>query len=267
MQGSNSSDNPLGTYPFGQPLQPVVQTDRTPKKVFVLGVYASAVHARWVSAEGKTLVTALAVASEPYIFWRGDGAEDILRKIKVPKAAGHLEPAASNLNGPSGVTLDEEILAPLGLSRADAWLCDLVPHTCLNDSQKEALDREYEPRRDKLRLPKVNLPPVPKKFADHTRRAEVLAELEESMAKVVIVLGDEPIRHWLTHFDGRWKKLSHFAEYGRLHTMGIAGRTYQVLPLAHPRQVGKLGAHSEKWFKAHQGWKVEAGMLLRRTGL
>ena len=34
-------------YPFGEELRPVVQQDRTPKKVFVLGVYASAVHAQW----------------------------------------------------------------------------------------------------------------------------------------------------------------------------------------------------------------------------
>ena len=34
-------------YPFGEELKQVVQQDRTPKKVFVLGVYASAVHAKW----------------------------------------------------------------------------------------------------------------------------------------------------------------------------------------------------------------------------
>jgi hypothetical protein len=39
----------IGTFPFGQLVQDVVQTDRTPKKVFVLGVYASAVHARWMN--------------------------------------------------------------------------------------------------------------------------------------------------------------------------------------------------------------------------
>ncbi len=32
-----------GVFPFGQPIVPVAQQDRTPKKVFVLGVYASAV--------------------------------------------------------------------------------------------------------------------------------------------------------------------------------------------------------------------------------
>lgn len=36
----------LGTFPFGLPVTKVVEMDRTPKRVFVLGVYASAVHAR-----------------------------------------------------------------------------------------------------------------------------------------------------------------------------------------------------------------------------
>ena|GEM_PF-5112732 len=60
-------------FPFGQPVRCLVQRDRTPKKVFILGVYASAVHARWVDPSGRQLVLALAVASEPYIFWRGGG--------------------------------------------------------------------------------------------------------------------------------------------------------------------------------------------------
>lgn len=33
-------------FPFGQELHPLIQEDRTHKKVFVLGVYAGAVHAR-----------------------------------------------------------------------------------------------------------------------------------------------------------------------------------------------------------------------------
>jgi len=59
------------SFPFGQPLVPVKQQDRSPKKVFILGVYASAVHAKWRNEIGNVLVQALAVASEPYIFWRG----------------------------------------------------------------------------------------------------------------------------------------------------------------------------------------------------
>ena len=58
-------------YPFGQEVRRLVQEDQTPKKVFVLGVYASAVHARWIR-DGKTVCNALAVASEPRIFWDGN---------------------------------------------------------------------------------------------------------------------------------------------------------------------------------------------------
>ena len=65
---------PVLTFPFGTPITPVKQADTTPKRVFVLGVYASAVHARWVADDGKTIINALGVASEPEIFWRGEEA-------------------------------------------------------------------------------------------------------------------------------------------------------------------------------------------------
>jgi hypothetical protein len=55
-------------FPFGHELKKVEQKDRSPKKAFVLGVYASAVHARWIDKNGKQKVSALAVASEPEIF-------------------------------------------------------------------------------------------------------------------------------------------------------------------------------------------------------
>ena len=29
----------------------------------------------------------------------------------------------------------------------------------------------------------------------------------------------------------------------------------QVLPLAHPRQIGALGSHSERWYHVHQEWE------------
>ena len=61
-------------FPFGQELHPLVQEDTSPKKVFVLGVYASAVHARW-KKDGQIVCQALAVASEPRIFWDGDPTE------------------------------------------------------------------------------------------------------------------------------------------------------------------------------------------------
>ena len=101
------------------------ETDRNPKKVFVLGVYASAVHACWIDNFGKTIVNALAVASEPHIFWRGEYVDTILEGISIPNELGKLVPARKEFNGPSGIALDSLILNPLGLARKDAWLCDL----------------------------------------------------------------------------------------------------------------------------------------------
>ncbi|MBK8939221.1 MAG: hypothetical protein IPM79_16750 [Polyangiaceae bacterium] len=249
----------LGTFPFGAPLHVLEQEDRTPKRVFVLGVYASAVHATWYGSDGRVRVRSLAVASEPAIFWTGEGADACVEKLTVPSGAGRLVAADARLNGPSGRSLDDDYLRPLGFDRRAAWLCDLVPHTCLNPRQKAALEREYEPVAASLGLPAVRLPDVPRVFADATRRAEILAEVEAAAADVVILLGDQPIRHWLRFFDSRWLRLSSFGDdptsYGRLHDVTLAGRARQVLPLAHPRQVSALGTHSERWRALHEAWK------------
>jgi hypothetical protein len=132
----------LGKFPFGQPVRKVVQTDRSPKKVFVLGVYASAVHAQWIREDGKTRIKALAVASEPCIFWRGENAESIIQQIDIPPELGRLELADQQFNGPSGRALDSTILHPMNLDRSDAWFCDLVPHSCINPAQSRAIERE-----------------------------------------------------------------------------------------------------------------------------
>lgn len=251
-----------GTFPFGSKLSPLVQTDRVPKRVFVLGVYASAVHARWIATDGRTLVHALAVASEPEIFWDGSGVAKIVKSITVPTAAGHLEPADAQFNGPSGRSLDEDFLRPLGLTRKDAWLCDLVPHMCLNAGQLAAIKRAYDPQRSAWKLPLVDLPEVPNAFADDERRAEVLAEIDEAKPEVLVLLGDQPIRHFLANYERRWQKLADFEPYGRLHPISLDGRRLHVLPLAHPRQVAGLGTHSEKWKRRHATWKTDVAPTL-----
>lgn len=226
----------VGTFPFGKPVNVVAQQDRTHKRVFVLGVYASAVHARWIGPDGKHAVKALVVASEPYIFWRGDGAEEIIAGIPVPKELGRLESPGDGLNGPSGVALDDLFLKPLGLTRGDAWLCDLVPHSCVNPAQLKAIERAYIPVAERHGLPAPSTPEVPRILADDSRRKEILAELRESKATVLVLLGDQPIKWFLAHFDTRWKRLADFKPYGALHDATVDGLNIAVLPLAHPRQ-------------------------------
>ena len=249
-------------FPFGQPLLKVQQKDTTSdKSVFVLGVYASAVHAKWLNPDGSVKVQALAVASEPDIFWRGDNAKDIIAGIDVPKELGSLVPANENLNGPSGRALDELFLKPLGLTRDKAWLCDLLPESRVNVNQKKAVEIYNNLVRTSGRnLPIANIPEFDedeiKKNAAQ-RKDEILKELEASGASTIILLGDLPVR-WFLHFFDKRTKLSQFGDtsdsYGHSHESFINGKFYNVIPLCHPRNAARLGAYSEKWANLHDGW-------------
>jgi hypothetical protein len=251
-------------FPFGQPVRDLVQKDRDPKRIFILGVYASAVHARWIGSDGRTKIAALAVASEPYIFWRGEASEDIVARVQVPAGVGGLVSAPASMNGPSGRSLDECFLQPMGIMRSEAWLCDIVPRSCLNPRQALAIQREYVPLMGAHGLPEVSLPPVPNPLCDEQRRQEILEELQASKAGLLVLLGDEPIRWFLSHYDRRWRRLGDFGRtpeaYGQKHSVEIAGRKYQVLPLVHPRQASKLGAHSKGWSELHRGWMENSGV-------
>ena len=247
-------------FPFGQPVCTVEQQDRSPKKAFVLGVYASAVHARWRGADGKTRISALAVASEPEIFWTGEQAAvkpgEVISHIRIPEGAGTLEPAASKFNGPSGIALDEMYLEPLGLKRSDVWLCDCVPHSCMNPAQRKAVNGKYDTFQE-VSLPAHKMPPAPTRLP-MGRRKEILEELLASNAELLILLGDRPLQWFLSTFLGGKKRLADYVPvadaYGRRHPFVIEGRNLEILPLAHPRQVAGLGVRSGKWKKWHGEW-------------
>ena len=259
----------IGIFPFGEPVIPVCQRDRSRKRVFVLGVYASAVHARWIGADGRTRINAVAVASEPEIFWCGgaESAQTIIDRIKLPHEAGRLVPAREGLNGPSGMALDELFLKPLGLARSDTWLCDLVPYSCMNSSQERALERSYDPVRESLGLPEYDWPRLPTVLATEARRREIEAELIDFGADIVITLGDQPLKWFTRHYGtagslGRYGRTS--AEYGQLHSFHVGGREMQLLPLAHPRQAGRLGSHSSTWAALHGDWVAQAPTVTSR---
>ena len=248
-------------FPFGQTLLKVQQTDKTKKKAFVLGVYASAVHARWTDNVGKQKVSALTVASEPDIFWTGDNAEQIISTITIPTQLGKLTvPTDKRLNGPSGRALDNLYLTPLGLDRKSTWLCDLLPYSRVNEQQRKAIDKNYsEDIIKKFKLSPETIPNFDKtELRSQTRIEEILEELETSQAETLILLGDLPVYYFLRFQDKRFSKLSQFGDtertYGREHEIKIKNRTYNVIPLCHPRQANKLGSSNAKWGKLHDNW-------------
>lgn len=249
-------------FPFGQELHPLVQEDKSPKKVFVLGVYASAVHAKW-KKDGAVICQALAVASEPRIFWDGniDEAKHIIEQVNMPAELGILEPAGMHLNGPSAKVLDENILAPLGYTRAEAWLCDCLPETRINSSQAKVIKERYNPLIEKYGLNPVTIPNRPAAFCDKKRSEEITTELLKSQAGLLILLGDIPIAQYLKKVaDVPYSTLGEYVDlygYGKTTEVVICGKTVKVLPFAHPRQIGALGTHSEKWHKAHHNWEKQ----------
>ncbi len=247
-------------FPFGQELKKVEQPDKNPKETFILGVYASAVHAKWVGEDGKQKVKALAVASEPEIFWTGENADIIISEIEIPTELGDLVPADKNLNGPSGRALNEKYLNPLGLTRDEVWLCDIISETRLNEKQLSALEKHYtEEIIKKFRLQPATIPIFNKsELGNEQRRMEILKELEESKAERIILLGDYPIKYFLMHFDHKFKGLSDFGKteetYGKEQEIIINGRYYIVIPLCHPRQADKMSNHKKEWYELHNHW-------------
>ncbi len=258
-------------FPFGQELKEVVQLERVQKDIFVLGVYASAVHAKWLNIHNQVVIQALAVASEPYIFWRGDSTDDIIADIKLPKELGKLVPANSNLNGPSGKALDQMYLNPLCCSRSDSWLCDLVPHSCLNPSQSKAIQQHYDPLIEEYDLPLPNIPLVPKVLANEIRIQEIISEITVSKPKLIILLGDEPIKWFLAKYVKEYTKLEHFGYtvglYGRVHRFVIEGKEQNFLPLVHLRQAAGLGNHSRSLRELHTYWITNVALSIRNQYL
>lgn len=254
-------------FPFGRRILPVSQTDRRRKRLFILGVYASAVHAHWKDAEGRTLVRAVAVASEPCIFWTGEGASEIIRTIPCDPVAGSLETAGAELNGPSGRILDQRFLAPLGVTRSDAWLCDLLPESRLNPRQVEALQRaRYDAWVEKGVLPRVDYQAasVPQDFLGSDRPAQIQAEIATAEPEILVTLGDQPLKDYVGPLAGLGsRRLRTFgadsSTYGRLHPIILAGRRMKLLPLVHPRQAGALGRSSPEWRRVHDAWALAAG--------
>lgn len=253
-------------FPFGQELHPLMQEDTSPKKVFVLGVYASAVHARW-KKDGRIICQALAVASEPRIFWDGDPeeAKRIVGAIAIPAELGTLEPAGQQLNGPSAKVLDKNILGPLGYIRSDAWLCDCLPETRINSSQAKVIRERYNPLIEQYGLNPVTIPKRPSVFCDKKRSQEITEEFMRSEADLLILLGDIPIAQYLKNIaDVPYSTLGEYVDlygYGNATETVICGKSIKILPLAHPRQIGALGAHSERWHLAHHNWEKNISAL------
>ena len=138
-------------------------------------------------------------------------------------------------------------------------MCDLLPESRINSGQKAAIERCYNKYICQYDLKPVTVPERKSKFCDARRAAEILEELKESDARLLVLLGDIPIKQFLKRVaDIPYSSLQEYVDlfgYGNPTDVTIQGKTIKVLPLAHPRQIGALGYHSKTWCEMHQKWE------------
>lgn len=245
-------------FPFGETLENTPPQRTSNAKAFVLGVYASAVHARWIGPDGKEACKALAVSTEPCSFWDGNGGEKIISRIDrtVPREMGSLALPAGKFNGPSGETLREKYLAPLDLTPDKCWITDLHDRYFLSRDNAKAVAK-YEMLRHKAgsKTAPASLPTRPKRVVPTEERlARLRDEFHQSGAPLVITLGNEPLRPLL---GASARKLSN-ERYGEPAEFEVFGRRVVVLRLCHPRQAGALGFSSRAWTDTHAAWMKRA---------
>ena len=156
----------MGVFPFGRPVVACEPVATGRAAMFVLGAYPSALHVRWRPPQGEGRhVRALAVDNEPEPFWTGADevhrVEQWMSQVGWSDAWGTVAPV-SHLNGPSGLWVEERILGPLGVPRADAWITDSLNTYRASLKMRAAVEDVYEPilapmhchRRTWLRIPR-----------------------------------------------------------------------------------------------------------------
>ena len=163
----------MGVFPFGRPIVECKPVATGRAAMFVLGAYPSALHVKWRPPQGEgRVVQALAVDNEPEPFWTGADevhrVEQWMSQVGWSDAWGSVAPV-SHLNGPSGLWVEERVLGPLGVARADTWITDCLNTYRASVKMLAAVEEVYEPfaRAHRLR---------PAELAPHPSEAEIVSE-------------------------------------------------------------------------------------------
>ncbi|MEZ5296528.1 MAG: hypothetical protein R2697_09755 [Ilumatobacteraceae bacterium] len=268
----------FGTFPFGRP-----NTERDPRMpdgrsaALVVGVYPSAFHVAWSPpghAGRRALISSLAVDVEPTVFWDGKSPSpvELLNdwKMAVGFDADRHGTVRPGHNGPSGVGLEERILAPLGLTPSNVAFTDAVPWFFVKHgagSQGAAIAERFAPWAERNRIDPGSLPKrpsirdLPKLAGAEPRRTTLRHEIVSIGAPLVITLGQEAldaIRLIADDVAGAQPTLAPDG-YGRIGALEIDGQRFDLLPVAHPgflRQTKR-----PDWLAAFESWEAAAPRL------
>lgn len=237
-------------YPFGRPVTPRPASASTPRPLFVLGAYPSALHVEWRPTIGK-LVRAIPVDDEPEPFWNGADAQarmaewlDWLR----PESQTHgTFSVPARFNGPSGAWVDTNILSPLGYKRSDTWITDCLDTYRMSTGVAARIDDTYAV----AGLPACHLgshlsEDAIVREALSVHRARLRGELDRCRPDTVATLGNAAARVFAELAGLGQRKLT-ISGYGASQLVELAGRELTWYSLAHP-------AAPVSYQNAHEAW-------------
>lgn len=274
-------------FPFGS--TPTSRPPRRPAgacRLFVLGVYPSALHVRWtpplwaLDRDDLELsrVKALAVADEPTVFW--DASEPDADKavaawrdevgFRTGEGRDDWGRVEASANGTSGRWVVSNVLLPLGADREDTWFTDAVDHyfvkpgTATARGQLDVIDlyNRFAAASSSDLLP-AELPVRPSQdalvaLARRQHADRLRAEVAEASPRLIVTLGDEARRALLAladHAEGPpTQPLSsrslaeESTRYGEAGSVTVSGTTYGWHALVHP------GQRSTWWRTLHLDW-------------
>ncbi len=247
----------LGTFPFGNQVIKVSQSDKTPKPVFVLGVYGSAVFAQFISKNQVSNILCLPVDNEPEIFWNGglNEAKQIISKIKVPKHSGKLIAENEKLNGMLGKALDKYFLHPLKLDRSQVWLCNLFPHFVSNKNERRSV-KSFNYIHATIKTPPAILPSKKNRwnYIGKVRFREVTEEIFQARPEYLVTLGEQPLKWLLKEFNPTVGNLLNVKNYGTITDINFDSIKLKLIPLFHPRQILKEKNRESRIGLLHYDW-------------
>ena len=275
----------MAVFPFGEAAGP--RPPRRPAadvaKVFVLGVYPSALHVRWTLPSARpeglpAVVGALAVADEPTVFWDGADADRLVaewaerRGFRTGDGLGDHGRVTAAGNGTSGRPVRDKALQRLGVDVRDVWFTDAVDSffvkkgTAGRNQQGDVIERVYNRFADSRNgLERADLPERPSvdqlvELAVTEHRARLRMELVEADAPILITLGEEARRVLAGIADEAagppltplTRGPAVAAAYGRPGSVTIDNRTIgRWYALAHP------GNRDTYWAGLHASWTPE----------
>jgi hypothetical protein len=246
---------------FGRPVLPAKPTADSPRPLFVLGAYPSALHVRWFGPDGACLIQAVAVDNEPEPFWTGsDEQKHIdtwLSRVSFRDDWGRVE-ACRSLNGPSGKWVKSKLLDAMAVNRDDAWITDCLNNYFESDAAAKRLDS------DRIASLMRSLSIPPRLHAPHSSESDIvrmakaehrnrlLEELDCASPETVVTLGNAALRVFGDLVDSCDRTISKLSidGYGAPVSAIVFGKQVEWFPLAHPAAPAAYQTAHDAWVAA-----------------